>query len=106
MAKDYRSCLNSVASMFKFESEKPTLKPNEKNALKILEVRCHQKMGDSQKALTIMTESQSIVVDKIAYNEIIGELQLSLKLHEDSIETFERLLEYNAANFETYYYLI
>ena len=70
MNKDYAGTLNCVESMFKFEVEKPTLKPNEKNALRILQVRCHVKSGDYQNALQILDKNESEVLDKLKYYEL------------------------------------
>ena len=63
MAKDYPTTMNAVGSMFRFESEKKTLKPNEKNGLRLLEVRCHMKMGDNESALQMLETNKDQVLD-------------------------------------------
>jgi hypothetical protein len=46
MALDYDACLDTIKSIINFDNENAaTLKPFEKNALRLLEVRCLGKLG-------------------------------------------------------------
>ena len=63
MAKDYKTTMNAVESMFRFEYEKKTLKPNEKNGLRLLEVHCYMKMGDNESALKKLQANKKEILD-------------------------------------------
>lgn len=106
MAKDYKATLGCVTSMVRFDSEKSTLKPNEKSALRILQVQCLMKMGENAAAYKGLTENKSLILDQIKFYELKGEINLLLGKMEESKESYERLLEFNSFNFETYYRLI
>jgi len=106
MAKDYETTFNSVGSMLKFEEEKVTFKPNENNGLRLLQVRCQMCMGDMEKALEMLEANKDHILDQIKFYELQGQLRLNLNNHEEALDSFEHLLELNAANFETYYKLI
>ena len=65
MANDFSGALDTVGSMFKFENENTTIKPNEKNALRLLEARCLEKLGRDADALKGLKKHKKVILDKV-----------------------------------------
>jgi tetratricopeptide (TPR) repeat protein len=106
MAQDYKSTLDSINSVFKFDNENPVLKPHEKNALRLLEARCYGKQGKNNEAFKMLKNRKKVIVDKIAYWKYVGDFANKIGKTNEAIKAFDELLALNPSNYETYYSII
>jgi hypothetical protein len=106
MAGDYKSCIDSIVSIFKFDNENPSLKPHEKNALRLLEARCLGKQGKDADALKMLQNRKKVIVDKVAYWGYISEFAGKSGKVNVATKALDELLALNPANLDTYYSII
>jgi tetratricopeptide (TPR) repeat protein len=106
MGKDYKASIDSITSIFKFDNENPSLKPHEKNALRLLEARCLGKQGKNAEALKMLQNRKKVIVDKVAYWGYISEFAGKSGKVNVATKALDELLALNPANLDTYYSII
>jgi hypothetical protein len=101
--KNYEGALNSMQTLFKFyENDNKVLKRHEASEAVLFTCRIYEKMGKSKEALEFLASHDKLVVDNIKKTEYYGLLNEQNGNNAKAVDSYEYLLQLNAANLETY----
>jgi len=103
--RNYSGVLQAVDSMLKFNADstsKSRMQAHEANEVVFIAVRSLEAQGKTQEALTFLNKNKKLVCDEVARADFQGRLSQRLGNEAQAVEHFERLLQYNSANLETY----
>ena len=105
MNRNYSGVVQAVESILKFNSEpgsKTKMQEHEASEVVMMCVRALEAQGKNQEALNFISKNRKLIVDEVACADYQGRLYQKLGNEAAATENFERLLQYNSANLETY----
>jgi peptide alpha-N-acetyltransferase len=106
--KQYEQCASAIDSFLQIDGNpdnKRPISPPEKNELFVLKAKSLVQQKKFAEALDFVQKSPAIL-NKYAKFELEAQSYSGLGKTEEAIDAYERLLELNSVNFETYYKIL
>lgn len=110
LAEDYETTISTIETILRFNDEdilvKKQLPPLSLMEVLVLKVKAYEKLGKVDEALALMNEQKASFLDVNQREDLFGRLYVAKGFGEKAIEHFEKLLEQNSCNHNTYYKIL
>ena len=103
--RNYSGCLQAIESVIKFQDEqgsKSRLKPHELSEVILLALRALERQNKHAEALAFFTKHEAKIVDLQAKYDVHGRIQHKLGNEVAAVANFDKLLELNSSNLNTF----
>lgn len=103
--RNYIGCLQAVETIITFNEDpqqKSGLKAYEMSEVILLALRTYDKQGNYSEALAFYKKHEGKIVDPLMKTDVLGNIHRKLGNEVEAVDAYEKLLERNSTNLDTY----